>query len=381
MKRLFTTFLIVLSICSIAHATLGRIKGLGVNQIFYNDDQLTDIFPHYLSQYMNNAYIDGYYSSYNGYQYSGGLNFRLLGSNFGIYINKDFPVQFEYQYAKLEKAINIYIAKEGFGLGLDIAMDHYNSNFEPPGESLVETTFGVGGKMGYEMSGFDVSVQMHFATGISTHENFNEKKDNALILKLAARKEMLKTQKYVLYPAIQIVMETHETSLSYPTQPVHKNKISSSKLSAYPGIGLNYRINNNILVIAAASCGVVLTKTTRSAKDEVNKGTREGNFTKFILPKVELGLETYLTKWFTFRAGIKKTFYYDSEKYVLSKDAESKLSYLDSDFSYSFGIGLQFGKYSIDWQIYDDLLWNAPFIVTGKESRFASSLSMKFCFK
>jgi len=52
MKRLFTTFLIVLSICSIAHATLGRIKGLGVNQIFYNDDQLTDIFPHYLSQYM-----------------------------------------------------------------------------------------------------------------------------------------------------------------------------------------------------------------------------------------------------------------------------------------------------------------------------------------
>ncbi len=146
MKRLFTTFLIVLSICSIAHATLGRIKGLGVNQIFYNDDQLTDIFPHYLSQYMNNAYIDGYYSSYNGYQYSGGLNFRLLGSNFGIYINKDFPVQFEYQYAKLEKAINIYIAKEGFGLGLDIAMDHYNSNFEPPGESLVETTFGVGGK-------------------------------------------------------------------------------------------------------------------------------------------------------------------------------------------------------------------------------------------
>jgi len=203
MKRLFTTFLIVLSICSIAHATLGRIKGLGVNQYFFITTINSQIFfPHYLSQYMNNAYIDGYYSSYNGYQYSGSLNFRLLGSNFGIYINKDFPVQFEYQYAKLEKAINIYIAKESFGLGLDIAMDHYNSNFEPPGESLVETTFGVGGKMGYEISGFDVSVQMHFATGISTHENIVEVKDNALIVRGAVRKKVLETDESVLYPAV-----------------------------------------------------------------------------------------------------------------------------------------------------------------------------------
>jgi len=53
----------------------------------------------------------------------------------------------------------------GLGLGFDIAMDNYtNDNYSPSG-SLKENTLGVGGKIGLEVSGFDVGGQVHFATG------------------------------------------------------------------------------------------------------------------------------------------------------------------------------------------------------------------------
>ena len=96
--------------------------------IFYNDDYLFRIFPQYLSHYMNNAYIDGYYDSYyDKAEYSGGLNFKLFGNDFGIYINKNFPIRFDYEHAKLEKAMNLYLAFWGLGLGFDVAMDNYNN--------------------------------------------------------------------------------------------------------------------------------------------------------------------------------------------------------------------------------------------------------------
>ena len=381
MKRI-VTLLVLLSVCSFAFATEGRVNGMGVNPIFYNDDYLITIFPQYLTQYMNNAYIDASHDVCYGTQYSGGLNFRLLGSNFGIYINKDFPFQFEYQYAKLEKAINIYIAKEGFGLGFDIAMDHYNSNFESPGESLVETTFGVGGKMGYEMSGFDVSVQMHFATGISTHENIVEMKDNVLIIRGAVRKKVLETEKSVLYPAVTLEIETMDETISYPVKTLEDEKIILKALSVDPGIGLNHWLSKEVLIIAAASCGIYTGKYTIS--DTYNDPTysSDSDCTRITLPKLELGLEAYLAKWLTVRAGIRKSYYYYSAKSEdMSKDEGLKLSYLDSYFAYNFGVGLEFGKFVIDWEICDDLIWNAPYIATGNESDFASSLSLKYCFE
>ena len=381
MKKI-VVLLVLFSVCTFAFATEGRVNGMGVNPIFYNDDYLIKIFPQYLTQYMNYAYIDASHDVCYGTQYSGGLNFRLLGSNFGIYINKDFPVQFEYQYAKLEKAINIYIAKESFGLGLDIAMDHYNSNFEPPGESLVETTFGVGGKMGYEISGFDVSVQMHFATGISTHENIVEVKDNALIVRGAVRKKVLETDESVLYPAVTLEMKTMDETISYPVKALEEETTTLNALSIDPGIGLNHWLSKEVLIIAAASCGIFTVKYTDSETFTDKIHSSDGNCTRITLPKLELGLEAHLAKWLTVRAGIRKSYYYYSAKDDgMSKDDDLKLSYCDSYFAYNFGVGLEFGKFVIDWEICDDLLWNAPYIVTGNESDFASSLSLKYSFE
>ena len=177
-------------------------------------------------------------------------------------------------------------------------------------------------------------------------------------------------------------MTTYEEDLSYPVQPIEGEKITSSALSIDPGIGLNYWLSHEVLVIAAASCGIFVGKYTSSDTFADKTDTSNGRSIRITLPKLELGLEAYMAKWLTIRAGINKSYYYDSVKYEgFNKEDELKMSYFDSYFAYNFGIGLEFGKFVIDCEICDNLLWNAPYIVTGNDSDFASSLSLKYSFK
>ncbi|TSA28372.1 hypothetical protein D4R71_00920 [bacterium] len=381
MKRI-VTLLVLLSVCSFAFATEGRVNGMGVNPIFYNDDYLINIFPQYLTQYMNNAYIDAYYNSYCGNQYSGGLNFKLFGNDFGIYINRNFPVQFDYTYAKLEKAINMYLAMGGLGLGFDIAMDNYTNDNYSSGNSLKESTLGVGGKIGLEVSGFDIGGQVHYATGNSTEEHVEEYKDNVFLVEGAARMKMFETDKSVVYPAVTLEMASAKETCTYLTKTDEKDEETFSYFCVDPGIGLNHWLTKEVLVIAAASCGFYTGKYKSSYTYSDTTYSYESDYTKITLPKLELGLEAYLAKWLTVRAGINKSYYYySSDCDDMCKNGDSKVSYYDSYFNYTFGVGLEFGKFVIDWEICDDLLWNAPYIVTGNESDFASSLSLKYCFK
>ena len=385
MKKLII-LVILLSVCSFAFATEGRVNGMGVNPIFYNDDYLITIFPQYLTHYMNNAYIDAYYYSYydktDMSQYSGGLNFKLLGNDFGIYINKDFPVQFSYEYAKLQKAINMYLAMGGLGLGFDIAMDKYTNDNYSGSNSLKESTLGVGGKIGLEVSGFDIGGQVHYATGKSTEEHVEEYKDNALLVRGAARMKMFETDKSVVYPAVELEMGSAKETCTYLTKTDEEDEYTFNYLIIDPGLGLNHWLTDEVLVIAAASCGFYTGKYKDSYTYSDTTYSYESDYTRITLPKLELGLEAYLAKWLTVRAGINKSYYYYSSKCDdMCKDGDDKISYYDSYFEYNFGVGLEFGKFIIDWEICDDLLWNAPYIVTGNESDFASSLSLKYSFK
>lgn len=383
--RKIVTLLVLLSVCTFAFATEGRVNGLGVNPIFYDDDYLFTIFPQYISNYMNNAYIDAYYySSYydktEEHQYSGGLNFKLLGNDFGLYMNKDFPVEFEYEYAKLDKALNLYMALGGLGIGLDVAMDHYKTDYYPGG-NLEENTLGLGGKVGLEIGGFDVAGHVYFATGKSKQESVEELKDNALFIYGATRMKMFETEKSVVYPGAELVLGTWKETVTYLSKSDEEDEFKVNMFGVQPGIGLNHWLTDEVLVIAAASCGFFQEKYDISYGDTDTTYNCNYDYRWVTLPKLELGLEAYLAKWLTVRAGINKEYYYYSYEGDEYDKSDYELSTYDSDFYYSFGLGLEFGRFTIDWEICEDLLWNAPYIVTGNESEFAGSFSLKYSFK
>ena len=384
MKKLII-LVILLSVCTFAFATEGRVNGMGVNPIFYDDDYLFTTFPQYISHYMNNAYIDAYYYSYydktDMSQYSGGLNFKLLGNDFGIYINKDFPIQFGYEYAKLEKAMNLYLALGGLGLGFDIAMDNYTNEDYTPSSSLKENTLGLGGKVGLEVGGFDIAGQIYFATGKSELEDVQEFTDNAMFLYGATRMKMFETDKSVVYPKAELEIGTAKETDKDLTKKDDEDEYTFNYMIIEPGLGLNHWLTDEVLVIAAASCGFYTGKYKSTYTYTDTTYEYDSNYTRITLPKLELGLEAYLAKWLTVRAGINKSYYYFSYKGDECCKDEYKESFYDSYFSYSFGVGLKFGRFTIDWEICDDLLWNAPYIITGNESEFAGSLSLKYCFE
>jgi len=381
MKKIIV-LLVLLSVCSFAFATEGRVNGMGVNPIFYNDDYLINIFPQYLSHYMNNAYIDGYYDSYyDKTEYSGGVNFKLLGNDFGIYINKNFPIRFDYEHAKLEKAMNLYLAFGELGLGFDVAMDNYNNEDYYTKSSLKENALGLGGKLGLKVGGFDIAGKVCFATGKSELEDVCESTDNALLLYGAARMKMFESDNSTIYPKVELEIGTEKGVEKDFTKTDIEDEITINYMAIEPGLGLNHWLTDEVLVIAAASCGFFNGKIKYSYGYQDSTICYEYTYTWITLPKLELGLEAYLAKWLTVRAGINKSYFYNSYKGDECSKADYEESYFDSEFYYSFGIGLKFAKFAIDWEICDDLLWNAPYIVTGNESDFASSLSLKYCFE
>jgi len=331
---------------------------------------------------MNNAYIDGYYDSYNDKtEYSGGLNLKLLGNDFGIYINKNFPIMFDYKHAKLEKAMNLYLAYGGLGLGFDVAMDNYNNEEYYTDQYLKENVIGLGGKVGLNVGSFDVAGRICFATGKSEMEDVHEFTDNTMLFYGAARMKLFESDKSIVYPKVELEMGTSKGVEKLFSKTDGEDEITINYMAFEPGIGLNYQLADEVLVIAAASCGFFNGKIKYSSSYPDSTVCYEYTYTWITLPKVELGLEAYLTKWLTVRAGINKSYFYNLNKGDYCSKADYEESYLDSDFYYSFGIGLEFGKFTMDWKICDDLLWKAPFIVSGNKSDFASSFTVKYSFK
>ena len=377
MKKIIT-LVVLIAICSISFATEARMEALGVNPIYYNDDAIIGLFPHYLPQYMNMAYIDGYYYSYYKCmdKFSGGLNMRLAGKNVGIYINKDFPIRFDYsidktESARLDKALNLYYATDDFGFGLDLAMDKYKNDATKQEQS----TFGIGGKIGTTLDGIDLGGQVYFASG--KDKNSTEIKNSAFMVGLAARKKMFETKKSCVYPAIEFEFYTEKETIEGTTKTDNQTEYTDTSFEIFPGIGFNHWLTKEVMVIGAATVGF------NSCKEETKYTYKDTTYshdkTTFTLPKLELGLEAYPAKWLTLRAGINKSYLYKIEP-IDDYKSDDKVYYYDSYFSYSFGVGLHFGRFIIDWEICDDLLWNAPYIISGMTSEFASTLSLKYVF-
>jgi hypothetical protein len=376
--------ILLLAVCTAAFATEGRVRGMGVNPIFYEDDCLFILFPQYITHYMNNAYIDAYYSSYydktSEYQYSGGLNFKLLGNDVGIYINRDFPIKFDYNYARLDKAMNLYLALGGLGVGFDIAMDNYHNDNYYMKSTLKENTLGLGGKIGLEVSGFDLAGQVYFATGKSEVEDAGECTDNAMFIYGAARMKMFETEKSCVYPKAELEIGTAKEVEKDLTKDDNEDEYKFNYMTIDPGIGLNHWLTDEVLVIAAASCGYYTGKYTYSYGYSDTTYSYDTNYSVITLPFLELGLEAHLSKCLTLRAGVSKEYYYFSSKGDECCKEDNKVSYYDSDFNYAFGVGLNFGRWTVDWEICDDLYWEGPFIVTGNESDFAGSFTVKYNF-
>jgi len=155
-------------------------------------------------------------------------------------------------------------------------------------------------------------------------------------------------------------------------------KVKYSDMNFGLGIGLNHNLNeNNMLVMAIEAFGL---QSAEQDSSDLDVGGGKITYGRLTLPGFYLGAESKIRKWLTGRLGAAQVYQAVSEKYKPETGSEQKLTYTESQFNVSFGLGFTFGDFSLDAAINEGLFFDGPNFISGTTEPMARRLSLTYNF-
>ncbi len=143
------------------------------------------------------------------------------------------------------------------------------------------------------------------------------------------------------------------------------------------GIGINMPIMENGLLGGGLSIGYHSFKGTNwlTANDEYK-------YTAFTFPKFNLGVEWKFVDWLVGRIGYSRAVISTDDKYSNSGLTDEVKNTLPTDpiQTINLGLGMQFGRFSLDGTIGEKLLKNGPNLISGKDNDFYGVISASYNF-
>jgi hypothetical protein len=151
-----------------------------------------------------------------------------------------------------------------------------------------------------------------------------------------------------------------------------------SNFNVQGGIGINMPVMENGLFGGGISAGY------RSFKGENwLTGGDEYKYTAFTLPKFNLGLEWKFVDWLVGRVGYSRAMISTDDKYSNNglTDETSLTIASDPIQTINLGLGMQFGRFSLDGTIGEKLLKNSPYVISGQTNDLYGVISASYNFK
>lgn len=140
----------------------------------------------------------------------------------------------------------------------------------------------------------------------------------------------------------------------------------STSISIDLGAGHNHFVAPQTAVVVGVYTGVVSTSYSGDAYENWDSRMH------VIIPRITGGIEQYVGKWITFRAGATSHTEYDKQGDVNS---------FSTDFSTDFGIGLHWENFTVDATITEGFLHDGPYMIGGDgENGFMSTLAATYTF-
>jgi hypothetical protein len=179
-----------------------------------------------------------------------------------------------------------------------------------------------------------------------------------------------------LVPAFEIDMYNigYKTSIRDTLATPGYRPCGGEKSSMLVGgaFGLNYQPHENVTLIG----GLHLAYATSTIKDTMGVfypvmggPFSEVKVTSFTLPGFSAGVEAELLKWMWLRFGASKMLTKSTSKYTenpsLINEGNWENSTTDAPYAFSFGLGLKFGRLSIDAKLNDDQPFNLGYLMSG----------------
>jgi len=351
-------------------ATESRVGSMGGVGYYVRDNSNIFYFPGTIVQYSNQAVAE-MREKKNDDLYSVGFHMEALpGKVLGAYLNRPLNLPDDISDVapslSLDRCTSVLLGGKAsafdYGVMLSIAMDSKDQDATKTKESAYY--FGINAGISTDVSDLGLvfelpSVKKEVMSSETTWGGFG------MGLKGRYFSQRTTEMELVLLGTFYYGSAKKEATLS---------EIDYSKLQLGLGIGVNYEVNrNNMLVLAVEALGL------NQDKDAIKNGT-ETTETTFTFPGIYLGVESQVKSWLITRLGARQVYesFKDSTKpYVGS---ESSTTTYRSDFDVVFGLGIVMGRLHLDTIFDEGILFDGPNFISGQINTMANRISLTYYF-
>ncbi|MBC8213803.1 MAG: hypothetical protein H8E71_04105 [Candidatus Marinimicrobia bacterium] len=346
MKKLILLFIVI----SIGYTSDQRINALGQNVVFWpDDDDIVTVFPHMTEGLSDNIFQ---VSNVNQNQHPSVKYYFGKKIKYGIILQDK------------SDAFGFYIATKNIGgrFSFDFDYESLDTTYSHYSEAGIDTTFTgqsvtpsiyVNAQIGWEFFK-DVQVGLRYSTTTQSHTG-----DINLLI----------GDKHHLYSNIYFPNDSLNLNIGYTYFNSHSEEIVGTKVSALYAFGSEFVWSD----VTKGNFG----------------GSEDANYTMIGLNiPITLALEANVKDWLQFRAGLTKSW---SVRRIYGKytiqDGElvglhninNSMKIFDNDINAIYGLGLNYGRLTIDICINESIFTNPIQKVTGfKELGATSSATITY---
>ena len=375
MKKII--LLLVLVSVAFLFGTETRVASMGGVGFYMKDNVNVFDFPGTINLY--SGQVIGELRTKNADNtYSAGLHLPLNSAVVGVYLNNPLTVNMpaNFQNTTLDNTIDLFYGSKlsNFDLGvrLSFAADNFlndlGNNVE---EKEAAHYYGLGVGLSNKTMDLGFMVELPGAK----NELVDAKKTwSGFGFELNSRM-FLDRGGMMLIPAatFKIAPSKYENDSGITGVPIGETKYSDMIVGL--GIGFNYELNDdNLVVLGIEPFGM------STEKEDVKDGA-ETTTTTMILPGIYAGVESQIKSWLVGRFGVGQTYRSVTEKTKPATGDTTEDTNHFKDFGLSFGLGFNFGQFSIDAFINEGLFFDGPNFISGTVEPLASKLSLTYNFK
>ena len=383
MKKILVILVGLLVVCSI-FATETRVASMGGVGFYMKDNSNVFYFPGTINLFSNQL-IGEMRVKNSDNDYSAGLHLSLNDSSvLGFYVNNPldasipdniFGANGEFQNVTLDNALNFFYGKKlsTFDMGVRFAygIDNYHTELDTTevnegahyyclGIGLSNDTMDLGFLFEIPGAKYELNPVEETWGGIGMGLNWRMFLDRG-------RMQLVPVVTFKISPS------TYKYDSGISGQQVQETKYSDLKLGL--GMGLNYKMNeNNLVVIGFEPFGFASSKMDVKNDNETTKTT-------IILPGIYAGVESQIKSWVTGRFGLAQTYRSVTNKIKPDQGNETINTNHFKDFALSFGLGFNFGRFTLDAFVNEGLFFDGPNFISGTGEPMATKLSLTYNFE
>ena len=367
---------------NIARATETRLSSMGGVGYFTRDNSNIFYIPGTVNYYPRQVVVE-LRSKNTQSSYTVGGNFGFNEDKvFGAYLNRPINVPlpdfvFDYidniDYVELNNTTDLLLGMPlkdwDFGCRLSFALDNYKQDSTATEVGDDESSRYINLGLGMSSDKMDAGVYFEMPNLKSLEDNGLEDKLSGTGFGGVFRVFMGEQTQIVPIGLVNMSSATYEHTVNDTTSEV---KFSNMNLAL--GVGLNYKISENAMLIAAVEA-IGISKF----KSDVSGGT-ETNITTTDLPGLYMGAESQINKWLTGRIGAVQVMQSTTTKTKPQGSPESETSERLKQFHVTFGAGVALGDFTLDLSFNEGLLFDGPNFISGTTETVADKISITYEF-